>query len=193
MQSSSSSTYTSLPTVLKLFSVLKAKESFSLAFGLTTFFSELKEGWRQRGTGVWKSIPCRNHTSHLSTIYIASATGWMLECFLPSHNTLVQRKIFIIQNLGGWKAGWKGWIFSLSEFTLYRSYQHAELKPGGNTERSSVSTTSFQVLEKVKCLIKWSGRTAGISVIALPVDHRHLGKYWLQERHWQKVQRNAMS
>ena len=69
----------------------------------------------------------------------------LLECFLHSHNTLLQRKTFIIQNLGGWKASWKGWIFFLSRLILY---QHAELKPGGNTERSSVSTINFQESER---------------------------------------------
>lgn len=56
------------------------------------FFSELKEGWRQRGTGAWKSIPCRNHTSQLSTIYIANATGWVVGVFSPSSQHFITKK-----------------------------------------------------------------------------------------------------
>lgn len=68
----------------------------------------------------------------------------LLDGFLLSHTTPLQRKTFIIHNSGSWKARWKGRIFSLSRFTLYRGLSTCWTQARWNTERSSVSTTNFQ-------------------------------------------------
>ena len=76
-----------------------------MAFGLNTFISELKEGWRQKDELEPGEAYHEETMLHIQVAFILPMVlAVVLECFLLSHNTLLQRKTCIIQNLGGWKA-----------------------------------------------------------------------------------------
>lgn len=134
--------------------VLKRQRKFCFGIWTHLFLNWRRDGDNKRNWSLEKYTmkkPCFTFKEPLYCQHIL-----LLEHFLLYRNTLLQRRTLIIQNLGGWKASWKEWISSFSNFVLYRGVPTCWTKAKWEHRKQLCTTTNFQESERSEMFNKIS-------------------------------------